>query len=73
MTLIENLVGKGLSVEDYEFQARRLFCQPSEKTLAFAETVLDRLEGKLEEEMELYFYESGGYEECVAGLEVWDD
>lgn len=30
-------------------------------------------ERKLEEERELCFYESGGYEECMAGLEVWDD
>ena len=73
MTLVQNLVGRGLNVEDYEFHAKKLFCQPSPKTLALAEAVLDRLEAELEEEMELYFCESGGYEECVAGLETWDN
>lgn len=73
MTLVQSLVGRGLNVGDYEFHARKMFCQPSEKTLVLAEKVLDRLEAELEEEMELYFYESGGYEECTAGLEEWYD
>ena len=42
MTLIERLAGVQ-PFEDYEFHARRTFCQPSEKTLAFARKVFDRL------------------------------
>lgn len=56
-TLIENLVGRGLNVEDYEFHARRFFCQPSKKTLALAERVMMRLENKLADELEAWCIE----------------
>lgn len=92
-TLIENLVGRGLNVKDYEFHARRFFCQPSKRTLALAEKVLTRLNRKFADDLEAWaesqansktetddeenewiaFCESGGYEECTAGLDEWDD
>ena len=50
MTLIERLAGIQ-PFEDYEFHARRRFCQPSEKTLAFARKVFDRLK---KEELEFH-------------------
>ena len=56
-TLIENLVGRGLNVEDYAFHARRFFCQPSKKTLALAEKVLKRLEDKFYEDIEAWCLE----------------
>lgn len=56
-TLIENLVGRGLNVKDYEFHARRFFCQPSKRTLALAEKVLMRLECKFADELEAWCIE----------------
>lgn len=53
-TLIENLVGRGLNVEDYVFHARKFFCQPSKRTLAFAEKVLTRLDRKFADELEAW-------------------
>ena len=56
-TLVEDLVGRGLNVEDYEFHARRFVCQPSKRTLARAEKVLQRLEDKLYAEIEAWCLE----------------
>ena len=47
MTLIERLAGVQ-PFEDYEFHARRRFCQPSEKTLAFERKVFDRLSAEFD-------------------------
>lgn len=54
VTLVEDLVGRGLSVEDYEFHARRMFCRPSKRTLALAEKVLTRLDREFADELEAW-------------------
>ena len=53
MTLIERCVGN-LSMEDYEFHAERLFCKPSEKTLALARKVFNRLDKQFDAEFDAW-------------------
>lgn len=66
MTLIERLAGVQ-PFEDYEFHARRRFCQPSEKTLTFAKKVFDRLEKELNAEFEAWCERNSG----VSGPVEW--
>ena len=59
MTLIERLAGVQ-PFEDYEFHARRRFCQPSEKTLAFARKVFDRLSAEFDAGLEAWCERNSG-------------
>ena len=59
MTLIERLAGVQ-PFEDYEFHARRRFCQPSEKTLAFAKKLFDRLSAEFDAEFEAWCERNSG-------------
>ena len=59
MTLIERLAGVQ-PFEDYEFHARRRFCQPSEKTLAFAKKVFDRLKKEFDAGLEAWCERNSG-------------
>lgn len=65
MTLIERCVGN-LGMEDYEFHARKMFCQPSEKTLALAEKVFERLSAEFDAEFDAWCERNSGcYKELV--------
>ena len=66
MTLIERLAGVQ-PFEDYEFHARRRFCQPSEKTLAFAKKVFDRLSVEFDAGLEAWCERNSG----ISGKVRW--
>ena len=59
MTLIERLAGVQ-PFEDYEFHAKRRFCQPSERTLVFAKKVFDRLSAEFDAGFEAWCERNSG-------------
>ena len=66
MTLIERLAGVQ-PFEDYEFHAKRRFCQPSKETLTFAKKVFDRLKKEFDTEFEAWCERNSG----VSGPVKW--